>query len=628
MTIMPQLKESKPRMRFLLMLIVITGLSAIFWITGERSDAVASDTVAKPTAKAAETVVDVTSKTPDVVAEPSSTNAAPLVLAKNKPAPIPSPEIIAEVAAPAVMVAAASTPATTEFAAAESAPTVREPDAPASVSANAAKPVIRKVTMDEVVRLVLENNLDVKIRMVVPDIEAARLYQSRGAFNPSLGFDGRYESLNIPQNAQQFSATGGTLLELNQLNGNPRIFDEDNWRWKSSFGGKLPTGTKYELFHQVDVLKNTLNDSSPLSLFSPEYQSFHGITVTQPLLREFGTDVNMAEIRVARQNLQISNLELKSMLTSAVAEVLKSYFELLFSDEEMKLKEEEVGLGKRLTEDKRNQLEKGRISVRDLGRAQSAVAESVERLVVARNQRLERHSSFLRLISSDYDLNDLTTWVPDQELETEELKFNREQLIAEALRNRPDYLAAMAKVKREDIKLTFAKNLIWPKLDLKSTMGYNGLAGTWEESNSRAWSQQGTQWSVGVLFSYPLGNFDARGKRNEAEKVKEQSILTLKQVELTSVLEVQKFLAIVDSNYERLRAMSTYRSQADENFESEQTRLEKGFTTEVELLKVRRDLTEARTRELAATAEYNKSLVQLWAATGTLLDRWKITVEE
>jgi outer membrane protein TolC len=67
--------------------------------------------------------------------------------------------------------------------------------------------------------------------------------------------------------------------------------------------------------------------------------------------------------------------------------------------------------------------------------------------------------------------------------------------------------------------------------------------------------------------------------------------------------------------------MHLFAKTASDSYDQEQTRLEKGLSTDLDVLKYHRDYTEAMARERAAQADLNNSFVQLREITGTLLDK-------
>lgn len=473
----------------------------------------------------------------------------------------------------------------------------------------------------------LTKNLDVEVKKLDISIAQDVLRQQIGGFNPELSFEGQYEKIRTPQNTEEFISSGGNAVILSS---DPRIFTEENWSYELSLEGKLPTGTEYDLFTKQDILRNTLIESGPqqsaLSLFSPEYSTFTGMTLTQPLLRNFGTDVNLAEIRVARKNKLISRLELEAAMLETVSETLKAYFDLMYHVRNLKLKELEQDLASELAKEKRELLEKGLVSPGDLNKAEATLAEVIEELVLARNEVFAKQTELQILTTNHPTPNRTSVFIPTTKLIIPHIDLDYNNLVAEAFSSSPAYKIAKRKVEREDIRLVFAENQVWPQLDLKGTYGINGLSPSIGGSYTRSFGGQGSEWSVGAVFSIPLGNDEAIGRKHEAQHRKRQSILELKNLELQTSLAFQQLIAIIESNRERLEAMQLFHANAQRSYEEEEIRLEKGLTTENTLFKFRRDLHKAKVRELAATVDLNKAYIRLFETAGTLLERYNIFI--
>ena len=482
----------------------------------------------------------------------------------------------------------------------------------------------RTLTQTQALAKSLGLNYDIQIKTYEVKAAQANIRQARGAFDPTFHAEGSYEKINDPQNTQDFVATGGTPQQI--LNGQVPIFEESNEHLKLSLNGKLPTGTQYELKTQMDVLSNTLTQTSPLSLFSPQYQSFTGITIDQPLLRGFGTDVNLAEIRVAVINKLVSRYELQDQMLATVSQVLQSYNQLSYLTEELEAKKQDKELGVKLVEGRIKSLEKGQISSRELNRAESSLAEIIEDYTKAQIELINQEAILQSLISTQPEIGQFV-YDPITPMGKPQLNQSVEELLVVALTHRPKYLVARSKVEQEKIKLVYAENQKWPQLDLKGTYGVNGLSATFANSYYKEVVPQGPQWTVGALFSIPIGNNEAEGKYQEIVARKAQALLALKQVELNTDLLIRKLVATIHANQDRLNAMRIFAKTAKNSFDQEETRLEKGLSTDLDVLKFHRDYTEALARERAAEADLNNSFVQLAEITGTLLDSVNVRMQ-
>ena len=190
------------------------------------------------------------------------------------------------------------------------------------------------LNIGELVRMALENNPEIKIQRLQPDLGQTDIRRALGLFDPKFNFRNQYSQSETPQNAQQYIATGGETTQtqlalidqltslqdsldalLAEIQGNqpqnansanipefidPRVFSSQEYDMLWQLGGLTPMGTEYSLnFNQLQA-RNDINIQTPPSLFYPEYTSIFSISLTQPLLKDFGPAANLAGLRVAR----------------------------------------------------------------------------------------------------------------------------------------------------------------------------------------------------------------------------------------------------------------------------------------------------------------------------------------
>jgi outer membrane protein len=477
---------------------------------------------------------------------------------------------------------------------------------------------VKRITRTQAIAQALSQNFDIKIKAYDEEAAQALVRQGRGIYDPVFNVEASYEDIDDPQNTQDFVATGGTPEDL--ADGRPRIFQEQNEHYKIALDGKLPYGTQYELKTQMDVLANTLDRTSPLSLFTPEYQSFTGITIDQPLLRGFGKAVNNSQIDAAIVNKLAARYDVEDQMLSTVSQVMQSYYQLSFLTAELEAKRQDRDLGIKLVRERFLGLEKGRTSARDVNLSESTLAEIIEDYTKAQNLQA--------LVSNDLNQAAQFIYSPITTMTIPELHQTADQLIALALMHRPKYLEAKERVAEQNIRMVFAQNAKWPQLDLKGTYGINGLSGSLGNSYYREIVPEGPQYSVGISFSVPIGNNDAEGKIDEIAARKQQALVAMKQVEMDTNLLIRKLVETIRSDENRLKAMDVFSQTAANNLDQEQERLEKGLSTDLDVMKYRRDSTEARARKLAALADLNSAYVQLQEITGTLLDSFNIHVHD
>jgi outer membrane protein len=112
-----------------------------------------------------------------------------------------------------------------------------------------------------------------------------------------------------------------------------------------------------------------------------------------------------------------------------------------------------------------------------------------------------------------------------------------------AMNHRPDLKSLTLRVRAADLLLDKAKNNLKPHLNLIGNVGYTGLnenSGVDDYISSTIDVKDGEFWTVGVSFSYPLGNQTAKGLLKAQNSTKKIGTLQQDQLirEITSQLTV------------------------------------------------------------------------------------------
>jgi HAE1 family hydrophobic/amphiphilic exporter-1 len=131
---------------------------------------------------------------------------------------------------------------------------------------------------------------------------------------------------------------------------------------------------------------------------------------------------------------------------------------------------------------------------------------------------------------------------------------------------------------------------------------------------------------VGVQINLPLRNRTAEAQLGRS-LVEGQRIATQReQLEQAIQVDVRNALQAVHSGEARLRAASIARQASEQQYQSEQRKLDAGQSTVFLVLERQTDLTTARGNELRAQTDLNKAIAELQRATGNALNSNSIAV--
>ncbi|MCB1088749.1 MAG: TolC family protein, partial [Verrucomicrobiae bacterium] len=330
---------------------------------------------------------------------------------------------------------------------------------------------IRWITLQDAVQMALKNNLKLEIESIDVDIQDTSIQDSLGDFDPTINLRAIYESIENPQNQREFTATNGSGTA------GSRIFEEENVRLESSLDGKLPIGTEWSLVAESDRLKNTLNVVRPPSLYYPEYDTFFGLRLTQPLMKDFGVQTQMAKVHLAVSDRKLADIDWQRNLRETVAEIAKSYYDLIFAREDEDIKRRSIGLADELVKGNQKRLNEGVASAIEVRQAEVAVSVREEALISSQHFFRENQNLLIRQLYRDFDILNPPKLRPTGRLSIEVPTIDKEAFLASALSNRLEYKANVEQLAKQDIQIQFYKNQLLPRVDLVGTLGGNSLAG-------------------------------------------------------------------------------------------------------------------------------------------------------
>lgn len=492
---------------------------------------------------------------------------------------------------------------------------------PAALGAAEPKPseYAAAITYPEAVQLALQKNFSIEGASYDPLISRARLRSSEGKFDPVI-------TLAYTREDNETDQSGLTVTEGPQPGDGfdqPGLFTRNTRDFaEANIGGLTPWGMTYEVGATLE------NRQVSTQNYTNRYASFAGLTVTQPLLRNFGTDVNMASVRLARADAAISVWNYRAQVITTVTRTAEVYNELWFSTGNAGVERRSRALAAQLAADNRRRAEIGVMSPLDVLQAETDVAARDERVLVAERQQAD-NENFLKQLVTDR-VEDVLAVHLDIAAPPKAPGIARERKadLAAAVANRPDFRQAILELQKRQINVVFTRNQVLPQLDLVASFGSNGLDTDLADSVERSINQNATSFSVGGVFSIPLPNREALGNLEAAKLDVARQLVELKRLEQSILVEADNAAGQVETADKRIEAAKLARVLAAETLAAGERRLRAGVATTFEVLQFQRDLATAAIAEIRAMADYNIAVARYEQATGTTLLRQGITLAE
>ena len=490
--------------------------------------------------------------------------------------------------------------------------------------------VEQRLSLRSVILMALENNNDIMIQDLGRLVELEKIKVANQALNPRLEGSYVYQDIRTPQNAQDYIATGGGLA-TGATPGltRPRIFVQNNHVSKLTLIDKLTNGATVEFGTTMRVLDNSLNRRIPPSIFNPEWESFTGVTVTQPLLRGYGKDANLAEIRIAKANAKIADYEWQFRTSTVVADVMKQYCDVIFTRENIAIQKEGIELAEKLLGDTRKRSNEGVAANNDVVVAEAGVYQRKEEVLAAELLYIERQNALQMLFRRSNEVySSGTRIVPVDALSDYMPETKRSELMGLAVKNRYEVKQAEEYINARNAQAQLAHNQSLSRLDFVASSGLHGLHGNFAQTYANAFAGQGPEWTAGFQFSVPLNRDNQKATERLAYRQQEQAVKQAEKLRLQVLLEVDTVYNRVQIDQARLAATRKSREAARQSADAELKRLQQGVSTSYQVLQLQRNYSQARSRELAALADFNKSLVDLYLTTAILLHKQGINISE
>ncbi len=481
-----------------------------------------------------------------------------------------------------------------------------------------------QLTLEECVQLALKNNQDILIIGYESAIADAALMNARGQFDPSLNLSAQHSDSERPASSQILAFTGGTAATI----------ESRQQDYQLTIGGISPIGTQYDVGWSVNRERGTFTTvrdamGNPIGTESV-YTSDLTLTLTQPLLRGFGLNANLVRVRSAKNQQQIATEQVQFQLLNSIGQVIKAYWDLVGAIETLTVQQQSLANANRVLRINEQRYELGTAAALEVLSAKAGVAVRQSDLISARTAVFAAEDllkTLIGLYDESGELLSMDSLVPTQRPQIKDVEWDVESSMRTALERRPDVKAAELQVRNAEIQEKSARNELLPQFDLKGSYGRNTVRLDGQEIFEGLGEPDGRSFTVGGVLSIPLGNRTARGNFTQSKLITRQQQQRFLKAKQDAMLDVRLAIQSLASN--RILVESTKQSRVLEeaNVAAEERRLRIGVTTAQNVLDRQEDLTAAQAREVRAQVDFEKSLVDLQVAEGTLLENMGIVYD-
>ena len=474
----------------------------------------------------------------------------------------------------------------------------------------------RRLTLQETLRMALENNLQVQIAGESRAAVSAGVPMAEGIFDWNLVSAFTYGHQDTATTKSLFPTGPLATTDTTAWNRNLTLGIQKPFEW----GGNLQLNySPSNSFSSGDY--RDPNTGATLGRFSTKYpysSSFSG-TYTQSLLKGFGRQVNEVNLIVAKKGSQAADLQYSLAIINLVATTESQYWDLVFGSRNLENTQAALALAQQQLDDNKRRVQAGTLAGIEVTSAEAAVARQKQLLVVAKSQVRNANDALLRTIDPRTSHSDRIEPTDTPGL----LVTLPEEAVAEKLALERRIELKVAQLTRESmgaLRLA-AENRQLPQLNAFAT--YNATSDnrtTLGRANTDLTGSNYPGYVVGLNFSLPIANRTAKGNLAQARANERGSELTLRDLELSILLQVRQAFDTVASAQENVEAAKLTRVFREEDLRAEQKKFEKGMSTTFLVLSKQNDLSTSKDAELQAEIGQAKAITALEVATGNLLE--------
>jgi len=457
--------------------------------------------------------------------------------------------------------------------------------------------------------------------------------------DPGFFFGSSWSHLSRPQ-ANTVTTGGLTAIQL------------ENTVWNAGYQQAFLTGTTVSAAWN----NSNVNNNNPFNDLNPNTTSNIGIQVTQRMLQGWGLAVNNRNIRVAKNNLALSDLVFKQQVMVTVSAVVNLYWDLVSFNEDYRVKQKALEVALKFYNDNKKQVEIGTLAPIEIVRAEANVAQAQQDLTNSETSVLQQEIILKNALSRTGVASPTVAdarIIPTDTLAVpaSDITDPVEKMVERAIAQRPDLEQTRINLDNSKIALAGSRSQLLPSLDITASMQNNGLTGSYNTIPSpgggliihnpdpyfiggygnalaQVFRRNFPDYSIGFNLSIPI-----RNRQSQADYIRDQ--LTVRQSQIQQQQQLNQVRVSVRNAFVALNqtraayaAAVKARQLQEQTLDAENKKYALGASTAFQVVQTQRDLAAARGSEVAALASYSRSRVQLDLSTADILGKYSVELAE
>jgi len=516
----------------------------------------------------------------------------------------------------------------------------------------------RPLSLREALAQALENNKDIEVARENVRVAEFDLLGAHGVYDPKLNTQAFYERAKTPISSFLSGGQDGFTVQ-------------SDYTASARLEGQSPTlGGNYH----IDFSSIRLTTNNQFVALNPSYPTALTFSYVQPLARGLRFDNSRRQIEIAKKNLSLTDAQFRQRAMDTITSVQRAYWELVFQLRSLQVQRDAVRVARTQLEHNKRLVNEGQLAPIDIVAAEAQISSYEQGVFTALEDVSRAENNLKNMIAENHQAPIWTeSIVPTDAVDLAVPDVSLPEALKTAMENRPELQQSTVVSEINKIDQRFFKDQTKPAIDLVGSYGITGLAGAVSTAGVNPFTQSNLQlrarvdelsvlaglqplpvappqvfspellggyarslenlaanrynnFKVGVQVNLPLRNRTAEAQLGRSLVEGERIATQREQLEQSIQVEVRNALQAMRSSEARLRAAVATREANEQQYSSEQRKLDAGQSTVFLVLERQTALTTARGMELKAQTDLNKSIADLQRATGNALSVHSIVV--
>ncbi len=497
----------------------------------------------------------------------------------------------------------------------------------------------RELSLQEAVRMALQNNLQIEIEGYTEELNKELMYGTKGFYDPIFNFSAGWNSSERPTTSVLDAGSAVTTTISKRWNYNSSV--TQNVRGGGNVGLQFNT--------------NSSSTNSSFSYINPSYNSTLNLSFTQPLWRGFRHTTPDRQMKLYNLDSKINESQFKQTVADTINQVQSQYWELAYAIENHETRRQSLQLALVQLNDNKKRVDIGVLAPIEITSSRAEAATRSQELIASEVSITNAQNALKGYLSPDKD-DSLwgCTIIPTEKLVIREVNMTLDEAVETALKKRPELERLTYQVAQNEVDRQYYKNQGKPDVSFTAGLISQGTSGkVWTTGSNGGlpgvtqipvpdhpfYGEYGTAWGQVYGFDYLTYNFGLSveiplfNRSNKAQlaqlAISDRRYQTqVRNVQQSVIVEVRNAFQNIMTRRESMEAAKVARELSEEQVNGVTKRFEAGLSTNFEVLQYQRDLATARVNELRAMIDYQLGLASLQAATFTLVDDNDVLIAE